>query len=177
MLEGMAWSGIPVEKRAIRQALKTVGDAAWNAQQDIAAAYPGVFRNVIVACRGMLWRLQISSDSFANEHLDRVVAGDIQNSARHFTNRYGYNCRALPVKRLIGLAAHTVLVAGREFPRGVGGLDVVVIPRDGVPRFLTGEEIGALKRWSEALDAMIETQLLGEDYYDWTLHAEVPGGN
>jgi hypothetical protein len=115
---------------------------------------------VIIACHDELWLLEVGLPRSLAHPRVRVVAGDIENTARHFINKYGQDCESQPLDRLVTLAAYTVLVAGEENPHGVRGLEIAVIPKGGAPIFLTSEEEQELKRLSDGLDAAIRERLL-----------------
>src|ERR1700704_2778983 len=59
IVRGMAWHDISPDRESIREELKIAGSEAWVEMKDLAEAYPGVIRKVIVACHGMLWVLEL----------------------------------------------------------------------------------------------------------------------
>jgi hypothetical protein len=149
-------------KEHVRDALKDAANRAW---QDIGI--PGELhewqptRKVIVALWRpalALWVVHVSPRSTANEVLDKVIAGDDKNTARHFFNNYVPYPPA-PVDDLIGLAAHIVLTGGKENPSGVKWLEVAIVPKDGSPVFLSEEQEVDLERLSDDLDLTIKHKL------------------
>jgi len=98
--------------------------------------------------------------SVATQRRDRVVAGDAENTARHFINKYADRCQKLPVKQLIQLAAYAVFVAGEENPHGVRGVEVVVIHNGAPLVFLSKEQEQELELVSESLSTKIRNELL-----------------
>ena len=121
-------------------------------------------RKVIIATLdGDLWLLEFrNAVPMVNQKRDRVVAGDIRNSAGWFINNYiPVGCAPLqfPVERLIFPAAHAVVVGARENPSGISGLEVLVIRRGSAPVFLDRTQEDALKKRSIRLDAVIRKKL------------------
>jgi hypothetical protein len=160
------WRDKPPTKQVIKDALEGAGDQAWKEHYKLAKqrGQPldlGVTRKVIAACHDELWELEVGLPrSLAHRRPDRVIAGDAGNTARHFNNKYAEGCEALPVARLITLAAYTVLIGGQENPEGIAWLEVVVVPKGGAPISLTPENEEELKRRSDRLSATIKEQLL-----------------
>jgi hypothetical protein len=143
----------------LKEMLESAGNEAWKHYENVP--FDRVTRKLIVAAPmpvWSLWQLEIDEVSIARPVLDKVIAGDPINSARHFVTNYlpKGDPIPLPVNQLVFLAAHGIVRGGKENPRGVGGLQVVVIPKDGLPRFLTTEQEQELKKRSESLDASIE---------------------
>jgi hypothetical protein len=149
----------------IRKGLESAGGKAWTQKYGRERkATNGTVRKVIAACPdGHLWLLEfINRTPTANQKLDKVVAGDIKNSAGLFIKNYlpaGYAPIQLPVKQLIFAAAHAVLVGAIENPSGVGGLEVAVIRKDSPPIFLSTQQEEQLKELSKQLNTMIENRL------------------
>ncbi len=153
-------------KEDVREALKIAGNKAWKqiyADGTNGSGYADA-RKVIVVCPDYsMFIVDVSPCSFANVVLNKVVAGDIKNTARHFINNYVPDEIApinLPIGQLIFPAAHAILIGGKENPTGVGGLEVVVLPNDGPMIVLTPEEEQQLKALSERLDETIRERLL-----------------
>jgi hypothetical protein len=124
---------------------------------------PGTaIRKVIVACHALpsLWLLDLTwASPTVHERLDCVATGDSGNTCRHFLNRYAPGCEVRPVAELVRLAAYAVLVAGDENPRGIAGLEVVVV-QNGKAVFLTKEQERELMGYSEALSETIRQELM-----------------
>ena len=159
-------------REIIRKELQKAGTKAWKQVfgRQITKGTNGTIRKVIAACPdGSLWLLEFRGRfPMANPRYDRVVAGDIRNSAAVFINNYlplGEAPIPLPLNRLVFAAAHAVLVGAIENPSGIRGIEVVVIPTGGPPIFMTPEQENELKRRSERLGLTIREQLLqGFDY-------------
>ncbi|MGA8267232.1 MAG: hypothetical protein WB787_05695 [Candidatus Acidiferrales bacterium] len=86
---------------------------------------------------------------------DQIVFGHRANPARFFLERY---YQRLPIAKLLALAAHVVVNAGRINPRGIEGLEIVLCTKEGFHR-LSEQETDALTRWSDELDSKIMQQL------------------
>jgi hypothetical protein len=94
----------------------------------------------------MMFVLEIGTPkSIARRVFDRVISGDVQNTARYFMNKYANNCHNRPASELIRLAAHTILAGGEENSRGIGGLDILVVPKGEPPIILDEDQIDVLK--------------------------------
>jgi hypothetical protein len=149
--------------RAVKEMLQSAGNEAWKHYEN--TPFDPVTRKLIVACPRpdwSLWQLEIDELSLARPVYDKVIAGDPINSARHFVTNYVPKGGPipLPVNQLVFLAAHGIVRGGKENPRGVGGLQVVVIPKGGSPKFLTSREERELEKRSKDLDDAISGQLL-----------------
>ena len=158
------WRDNPPAPETVQDELERIGEEAWVEHNEHAArrGQPlnlGVARKVMVACYDELWLLEIGPHSLAHRRPDRVVAGDAENTAKHFINKFGTGCEHLPVNHLIMLAAYAVIVAGEENPYGVGGLEVIVIPKGGQPVILTSDQNDELRKLSRNLDALIKENL------------------
>jgi len=164
IIRDVRWSEISPEKEAIRAELKRLGDHALAEKEQTwkeSGQPPPLFiRKVIVGCHDRLWLLEIQHPgSTANPIQDRIVAGDPQNTARYFMNKYANGSYRLSMDRLIVLAAYVVLQGADENPKGVGGLEVVVIPKGGAPIFLKNEREEELKQRCENISLAIEQHL------------------
>lgn len=149
----VSWSDL--DQESVRDELCRVADETVRQFQD-AVDY-SIIRKVMVACHDQLWLLDILPvRSLANIVMDRVVAGDPKNTARHFPNRYADGCYHSPLNRMILLAAHTILAAGRENPHGIDGLEMVVIRRNEAPEFIPKDRIDRLRSASEEITSLIE---------------------
>jgi hypothetical protein len=150
------------DKEELRQTLIEAGNKAWRECGGPGGLSElGISRKVIVAFRNSpspLWLLQIFKTSIANEVMDKVVAGDDKNTARHFSNNY-VPYPPLPISKLINLAAHVVLVGGKENPSGVRGLEVVVIPRGESPIFLSKDQEDEMEQRFQRTDSSFGKRL------------------
>ena len=160
------WNDIPGDKERIRAELIRIGDMTWEMREQFykeagQSLYLGIVRKVMVACHDSLWLLELGRrSSIANACSDRIVAGDPQNSARFFVNRYAAGCEQRPISKLVFLAAHAVLMGHFENPGGISGLEVAIIPKGSDPFFLTSAEIKDLAILSEGLSQSIGERLL-----------------
>jgi len=139
-----------------------IGNAACRKVEAQFGTVPGAARKVLtVLHRDQLWLLDISvqNGAVARPILDREVAGDTANTCRYFMNRYANWCNLRPIAELVPLAAYTILAAGEENPYGVGGLEVVVVPKGEVPLFLSGERERELESWFRETAKLIQRKL------------------
>jgi 20S proteasome alpha/beta subunit len=121
-------------------------------------SYWGTMHKVIVGFSdGELFELSVEKLSGVMPPSDRIVIGDKYNSARLFTNLYYKKGR--PVSELVFLAAHTALMASRENPAFVNGLQVAILPRNGAPYYLPQNRTEALEDLSRSLHADIASSL------------------
>lgn len=90
---------------------------------------------------------------------DKAVSGHTSNPSVYFTQRF-YD--KLPMVKLIGIVAHTILDAapkkGSE-SSGIRGLEIVCCSKDGL-RVMPDDEINHLVRWSEDIGDLIRTRIL-----------------
>jgi hypothetical protein len=86
---------------------------------------------------------------------EKIIRGHIANPAVFFTERY---YEQLPIARLLPLAAHVIVNAGRINPRGIEGLEIVRCTKEGFVS-LEAAEIAELMDWSDKMDREIK-QLL-----------------
>jgi len=105
------------------------------------------------------WVLYVQHDNNPERRrcsVERVLtharSGDTANSAIFFVQKYFPGHPKLPLRRLLPLAAHAVLMAGKLNPAGVSGLDIVLCTRTGFRR-LEEDEINKLVDQSIALDS------------------------
>jgi hypothetical protein len=164
IIRDVKWSDVPREKEAVRAELKRLGNQALaekeEAWKDAGQQPPQFVRKVIVGCHDTLWLLEIQHpSSTANPFQDRVVAGDPANTSRHFMNKYADGSYQLPVTQLVTLAAYVVLQAAEEHPKGIGGLELVVLPKGGVPLFLNSEQENQLTQRCKRISLSIEGHL------------------
>ena len=92
---------------------------------------------------------------FCQEMTRLAIAGDNVNAAIYWPEAY-YNCfpygrKRLPVKSLVPLAAHTVVLAHRFTPVSVNGLEVVLCDETGLHK-LSDQSIETLMQTSEEWD-------------------------
>lgn len=93
------------------------------------------------------------------EITDKTFAGDTQNSAKFFAERY-YTRR--PVKELILLAAHVVLAAAK-LPGGmISGLEILLCDASGFSR-VSAATLQELENKSAAMDSSMVMRLFGEE--------------
>jgi len=83
---------------------------------------------------------------------DKIVKGHLANPALYFTERY-YD--RLSIARLLPLAAHVIVNAGRINPRGIEGLEVILCTKEGFET-LNAAEIAELVAWSDKADSEIK---------------------
>ena len=156
------WPAIDSGKESIRAALIAAGERGWQQSESTGAQRVNVNRKVMVAFpkTASLWLLEVGQATIANPCLDRQVAGDIENTARYFINKYAEGCQKRSIETLITLAAHVVLAAGEENPHGVDGLEVIVIPRGGPAVTLSQSQEHDLKEWFKKTRETVSRQLL-----------------
>ena len=166
LIAALDWTSISRDTNSIKRSLLDCGKRAYQQRErEIGMIPPYAIRKVIVAAHNStLWLLHVSEQSAVEPCEDRVIAGDTQNTARQYVNRFAVNCESRPVLGLVRLAAFAVLMAGYENCEGVEGLDVVMI-RGELPYTFTKEQIQALKDSSEKLCRDIEISLSMEVVY------------
>lgn len=89
---------------------------------------------------------------------DRVCIGDTGNPAVFFLERYLPPGAKLSLDKLKFLAAHSIAMAEKINPTGIGGLEMVLCREDRFER-VSAEEINYLKSQSEDLDSSIANAL------------------
>lgn len=138
-----------------------LGRESWQEYLDERGEPPYQNRTVMIVFHAdtSLWVLDVGRRSNAERYLDCRIAGDPENTARHFA-KYASNCREIPVANLITLAAYTIIVAGEENPKGVGGLEVAVIPRNGPARILTASQEQELHQRASAISRRVREGIL-----------------
>jgi hypothetical protein len=155
------WAAIPREKEEIRRALIEAGDGEYRRMAKLAGPLFVIPRKVLVAAHNeTLWLLEVGERSIANQRLDRVIAGDTENTARHFIKQYAEGCYLRPVDDLIFLAGYTILAAADENPCGVGGLEIAVFRPGREPRFLSREAIADIELRSRNLTGIVGRALV-----------------
>jgi len=93
-----------------------------------------------------LWFAVVSETPRVNCIQDKVIAGDFRNGASFFAEMYFPKGKPLPtIEELLPLATHSVLMAGRLNPGGIGGLEIVVFTGSKTHK-LTDKEIGTPDR-------------------------------
>jgi hypothetical protein len=93
-----------------------------------------------------------------------AVAGDNVNGAIYWPEAYyssfPYTTKRIPIKNLIPLAAHTLVVAHRLNPTTVSGLEVVFCDETGFHR-LSGESVQALQDAATIWDQQFRETIIG----------------
>jgi hypothetical protein len=107
-----------------------------------------------------LWTVRVGDGiPLADQVLSRTVQGDKSNSAGFVLERYLPAEKVLlPLSRLLVIAAHTVLMAGKINSSGVAGLEIVLCRPSGFER-LGAVEVAQLTAQSAKLDAGISAVL------------------
>lgn len=154
-----------VIKHDVRAELKAVANATWENFVDAQYLSPATRKIIVVCPDRSAWVIDASSSNaaFANRIYNKVVAGDVKNTARHIINNYLPNDQSplqLPVSKLIVPAAHAILMGGRENPSGVGGLEVAIVPNDGQPMILSLEREREITAISERIYRQTKKLLL-----------------
>ena len=153
-------------KESWEDSLVSLANDAWRALCANDASLGNQIRKVLVARPGAAWQLwvvDVGAKSFANPVLNKVVAGDIRNSARHVINSYfsePYAPLPFKVRELIFAAAHTIVQAERENSTSVLGLEIVIVRNNHPPLFLAAEAIDALRARSEAMFRDVKASLV-----------------
>jgi hypothetical protein len=153
-----SWDGKPVV-----QTLEDIGNGVFQyVETEYGPMSSGsAIRKVLCAIpESGLWLLNIARISVVNPVRDRVITGDVKNTARYFFYKYAADCTTRPVAQLIPLAAYVILAASEENRDGVGGLEVAIIPTGKDPIFLSGEQERALERDSSAIRKYLGKRLL-----------------
>jgi hypothetical protein len=153
-------------EQAWEDSLVSRANDAWQAVCSDNNALGDQIRKVLVArpctpCQ--LWVVDVERKSFANPVLNKVVAGDIRNSARHIINSYfsePYAPLPFSVSQLIFAAAHAIVRGERENHSSVRGLEVVVIRNEQRPVFLTTYDIERLTARSDQFSVETKASLV-----------------
>jgi hypothetical protein len=103
-----------------------------------------------------LFECQLSSMPTCSPVVDKIVCGDGGNPAGFFVERYW---RKTSAKKLLFLAAHAVLLAGRLNPAFVEGLEMVICD-NGNLKLIGQDEIAELTKRSQRLDTEIADEFL-----------------
>lgn len=136
-------------------ALRECGKRAWGN----SGRSHGADRVLAAFSDGELLDLTVSDVCGVTPISDQVVNGDRFSTARHLATMYTPKKRP-EIQHLIFLAAHIVLMAGRENPAGIAGLQVAVIPRGAPPILLTESQENELKTLSDSIHARLGKELL-----------------
>jgi len=80
--------------------------------------------------------------------MDKCVMGHRANAATFLSEKY---YQKLPIKKLIYLAAHTVLTGGRINPNGIQGLEIILCTDRGFEG-VSDRRIAELTKWSDECD-------------------------
>jgi hypothetical protein len=107
-----------------------------------------------------LWYVKVGNPSLCKPILDRVNIGDVSNASIFFSERYfpGMSEKRPPIARLLPLAAHIVLMAGKLNPTGVDGLEIAIC-RVGECRKLEENELAPLRDFSNRIDDLFRLEL------------------
>lgn len=105
-----------------------------------------------------LWRVRIRANPAATRVDQIAIAGGEGNAARFFGSYYEPD---LPIRRLLPLASHIVLMGHRIDSLMVEGLDIATFDSDGFHLF-TEDQKTPLRQRSKTLDALTGKQLLAE---------------
>ena len=106
-----------------------------------------------------LWRFRISPPDPEAEPIHGIaIKGAIGNSARFFEYYFQYG---MPIRRLLPLASHVVLMAGRLDWTMIEGLDIALFDSAGF-HLLNESQIAPLREGSNKLDALIRERLFAE---------------
>lgn len=103
-----------------------------------------------------LWRIRMRANPAATRVDRMAIAGGEGNSARFFESYYEPN---LPIRRLLPLASHIVLMGHRIDSLMVEDLDIATFDSDGFHWF-TEDQKAPLRETSRRLDALIGRRLL-----------------
>ena len=125
---------------------------------------PDIERSLLIVFYGKqfpkpeLWRLRITPPKQDAEEIREIsIRGAIGNRGRFFDRYFSYE-RRLPMDRLIFLASHIVLTAGRETPDMIKGLDVALFCKTGY-RLLGDEDKNGLVDRSEDLERAMREKI------------------
>ena len=107
------------------------------------------------------WELWIEKKSTIERIYTKVWGGDETNAAKFFLQRY-YS-PDLPVRKLLPLVAHTILMGAKINPSGVGGLEITFLEEGGHVTWEFGSpELKPLLQRSEDVERLIESRLLDD---------------
>jgi hypothetical protein len=140
-----------------------LADSAWATSE--AAKRPASPRKIILAPFNYkpLWEIWVDKESKAERMYSRVYSGDTTNPAKFFVEQYykrelGESPPA--ARNLLGLVAHTVLMAGERNPSGVHGLEITFMEDGGLVVWDFGSpELRRLIAASERIDKYLLTHL------------------
>lgn len=127
-------------------------------------SWPDCRRSLLILFYGtpepQLWSLKLNMGFPSAKRVSGMaIGGATANSARFFECYFQAN---KPIKKLLPLASHIVLTAGRLDPLTIDGLDVALL-NDGVYRLLNESEKDRLRERSRRLDLLIRQQLFEGD--------------
>jgi hypothetical protein len=153
----------PDDWDAFQTRLRAVGDAAW--KREHGKTSPPQYRCAIFAFnnRRPFWMLQLphprQKASEVGSAYDRLFNGDHTNPAKFFIERY--HNQELPVRSLLPLVAHTILMGGELNPSGVGGLEILFCENNTIVDWRFGsDELKKLAARSEEMSSLIRAKLL-----------------
>jgi 20S proteasome alpha/beta subunit len=101
--------------------------------------------------------------AFCDKMYTVAISGDNENSALFWADRY---YEATPIKRLIPLAAHLVLMAGKLNGAMISGLEIVVLDSDGIRR-VSNESLEELRFKSDQWDSNMREMVLAEQQFTY----------
>ena len=148
-----------VHERDRGEKLRDCGNRAWS-DGNYGTRSPQGAHTILAAFpdHGSLWELDVGIRSGTTPVLDKKMHGDHDNTARHLVNHYFR--AAQKIEHLALLAAHVVLMAGRENKTYVDGLEVVILPRGASALFLSPEQETQLEALSDSVHIELSKQLL-----------------
>jgi hypothetical protein len=119
-------------------------------------------RTLLVVFYGMqepqLWRLRVQAPSSAKRVDGMTIAGALGNSARFFNYYFQSH---VPIRRLLPLASHAVLMGCRIDSLMIEGLDIATFDATGY-HFFDENQKAPLRERSAKLDALIRKRLFAE---------------
>jgi hypothetical protein len=157
------FSDYPTDYDAFQARLRAIGDATWKKER--GKTLPPQYRCALFAFGNSrpFWTLQLphprEKASLVQFTYDRVFNGDHTNPSKFFVETY--HDQELPVRALLPLAAHTILMGGELNPSGVGGLEIVFCEKGKIVELRFGSaELKKLSIHTEQLYSLIRSQLL-----------------
>jgi hypothetical protein len=138
--------------------LPEIATATWKRMK--ANRRPPSPRQIIMAVQNFrpLWEIWVAKESKAQVIQSKTFGGDATNSAKFFVEEY-YDHEAT-VQTLLPLAAHSVLMAGKRNPSGVGGLEITFWEGGMVEWNYDSPELARLSERSNQIDEYIRKQLV-----------------
>jgi 20S proteasome alpha/beta subunit len=154
-IQGISWQHLTHDQR--KSALEDCGKRGWITCHGTGGpSYYGqvATSKVLVGfANDELWELEVFGNSKATKVTECVVSGGA-TTCRHITRHYiPENASAMD---LAVIAAHSVLMAGKENPFSISGLEVAIFPSSGPYRFLDSNEIQGLIAASSYIEESIK---------------------